>query len=295
MSTLRELKTRIGSVSSSEKITGAMKMISSAKVHKYEQALRRLLPFRNQIKSIMGHLLATDREFSSPLIEEREVSRIGIVVYGSDDGLCGAFNINIFKFTRTLVNELKNDYGKDVQITLFPVGKKIAKAVRKINDSCVSIKMLENVDSRMDGKQVNEFTDKLKHYFINGELDKIDVVYMNYRTISRQVLMREQLFPIEAKALGEDIDANNANKPYLFEPDANRIFNEVLPMFVISTMQEVTLENRASEQAARIMAMQSANDNAKKLLESLRLEYNKLRQQSITTELLDILGGQVEK
>lgn len=295
MSTLRELKTRIGSVSSSEKITGAMKMISSAKVHKYEQALRRLLPFRNQIKSIMGHLLATDREFSSPLIEEREVSRIGLVVYGSDDGLCGAFNINIFKYTRLVVNELKNDYGKDVQITLFPVGKKIAKAVRKIDVEGVKISMLENVDSRMDGKSVNEFTDQLKQYFISGELDKIDVIYMNYRTISRQVLTREQLFPIEATALSGDLDVKSVNKPYLFEPDANRIFNEVLPMFVISTMQEVTLENRASEQAARIMAMQSANDNAKKLLESLRLEYNKLRQQSITTELLDILGGQVEK
>lgn len=295
MSTLRELKTRIGSVSSSEKITGAMKMISSAKVHKYEQALRRLLPFRNQIKSIMGHLLATDREFSSPLIEEREVSRIGLVVYGSDDGLCGAFNINIFKYTRAVVNELKNDYGKDVQITLFPVGKKIAKAVRKIDVEGVKISMLENVDSRMDGKSVNEFTDQLKQYFISGELDKIDVIYMNYRTISRQVLTREQLFPIEATALSGDLDVKSVNKPYLFEPDANRIFNEVLPMFVISTMQEVTLENRASEQAARIMAMQSANDNAKKLLESLRLEYNKLRQQSITTELLDILGGQVEK
>ena len=147
----------------------------------------------------------------------------------------------------------------------------------------------------MEGSQVTEFTECLKQKFFDGELDKIDVVYMNFRSISRQVLTREQLFPIEARELTGELDAKNANKPYLFEPDANRIFNEVLPMFVLSTMQEVTLENRASEQAARIMAMQSANDNAKKLLESLRLEYNKLRQQSITTELLDILGGQVEK
>ena len=94
MSTLRELKTRIGSVSSSEKITGAMKMISSAKVHKSERDLRRLLPFKNQIKSIMGHLLAADGDYTSPLTEEREVSKVGIVVFGSDDGLCGAYNVN---------------------------------------------------------------------------------------------------------------------------------------------------------------------------------------------------------
>ena len=295
MSTLRELKTRIGSVSSSEKITGAMKMISSAKVHKNEQALRKLLPFKNQIKSIMGHLLATDREFSSPLIEEREVSRIGLVVYGSDDGLCGAFNINIFKFTLSVIKELKDRYGENIEICLFPVGRKVLKALKKVQTKTVKVVAIENVNSKMEGSQVTEFTECLKQKFFDGELDKIDVVYMNFRSISRQVLTREQLFPIEARELTGELDAKNANKPYLFEPDANRIFNEVLPMFVLSTMQEVTLENRASEQAARIMAMQSANDNAKKLLESLRLEYNKLRQQSITTELLDILGGQVEK
>ena len=97
MATLKELKIRIGSVASSEKITGAMKMISSAKVHKEEQSLRRLMPFKNQIKSIMGHILQTGENFNSPLIESRDVKRVGIVVYGSDDGLCGAYNINIFK------------------------------------------------------------------------------------------------------------------------------------------------------------------------------------------------------
>lgn len=113
--------------------------------------------------------------------------------------------------------------------------------------------------------------------------------------MSRQTLTAEPLFPISEKTLLEDASEVNDNQLYIFEPDANSIFNEVLPMFVLSTMQEITIENRSSEQAARVMAMQSANDNAKKLLEELRLEYNKLRQQSITTELLDILGGQVER
>lgn len=295
MSTLRELKTRIGSVSSSEKITGAMKMISSAKVHKSERDLRRLLPFKNQIKSIMGHLLAADGDYTSPLTEEREVSKVGIVVFGSDDGLCGAYNVNIFKQMLAIMNNYREQYGDSTSFTVFPVGKKMLKAVKKIDGGFISVKSVKGVDSKMTGDKVTEFTEELKHAFISGELDKVIVVYMNFKSISRQILTEEQLFPVEASALGGELDAKSANKLYIFEPDGNRIFNEVLPMFVLSTMQEITIENRASEQAARIMAMQSANDNAKKLLESLRLEYNKLRQQSITTELLDILGGQVEK
>lgn len=295
MSTLRELKTRIGSVSSSEKITGAMKMISSAKVHKSERDLRRLLPFKNQIKSIMGHLLAADGDYTSPLTEEREVSKVGIVVFGSDDGLCGAYNVNIFKQMLVIMNNYREQYGDSTSFTVFPVGKKMLKAVKKIDGGYISVKSVKGVDSKMTGDKVTEFTEELKHAFISGELDKVIVVYMNFKSISRQILTEEQLFPVEASALGGELDAKSANKLYIFEPDGNRIFNEVLPMFVLSTMQEITIENRASEQAARIMAMQSANDNAKKLLESLRLEYNKLRQQSITTELLDILGGQVEK
>ena len=113
--------------------------------------------------------------------------------------------------------------------------------------------------------------------------------------MSRQILTDDTLFPVSEEAIvGESSDTHD-NQLYIFEPDANSIFNEVLPMFVLSTMQEITIENRSSEQAARVMAMQSANDNAKNLLGDLQLEYNKLRQQSITTELLDILGGQVER
>lgn len=161
----------------------------------------------------------------------------------------------------------------------------------KLASEEIEVVHADGVDSKMEGKAVNEFTLSLQSRFSGGELDEVHVVYMNFLSLSRQRVKDEQLFPIRAEELTGTSDAANANKPYLFEPDANRIFNEVLPMFVLSTMQEITVENRASEQAARIMAMQSANDNAKKLLDSLQLEYNKLRQQSITTELLDILGG----
>ncbi len=295
MATLRELKTRIGSVSSSEKITGAMKMISSAKVHKNEQMLRRLVPFRNQIRKVMGHLAGCDYQFSSPLMEEREVKTVGVLVFGSDDGLCGAYNINIFKGFLLQLDRIRNQYGADVKVIVYPIGKKMAKAIAKLNDPNVEVRREEGVDSKMEGPKVTEFTLSLQEAFSKGILDRVEVIYMKYKSMSRQTLTDEQLFPVSSTALLSDDDAKDSNQLYIFEPDPNRIFNEMLPMFVLSSMQEITIENRASEQAARVMAMQSANDNATKLLEQLQLEYNKLRQQSITTELLDILGGQVER
>ncbi len=295
MATLRELKTRIGSVASTEKITGAMKMISSAKVHQNELALRKLQPFKDKIKSIMGHILATDTTFDSPLIQIRDVKRAGMVVFGSDDGLCGAYNINILKGFLIRLDKLRADYGEDLEVEVYPVGKKMEKAIRRLRDPRLEIIVRDGIDSKMSGEKVNAFTHYLRDRFSAGELDRIDVVYMKYRSMSRQILTDDTLFPVSEEAIvGESSDTHD-NQLYIFEPDANSIFNEVLPMFVLSTMQEITIENRSSEQAARVMAMQSANDNAKNLLGDLQLEYNKLRQQSITTELLDILGGQVER
>ena len=293
MATLRELKGRIGSVASSEKITGAMKMISSAKMHKAEMSLRRLLPYRRQIETIIGNLLTADAEFSSPLIETRNVSKVGIVVFGSDDGLCGAYNVNIFKLLLNEIESYRQRYGSGVNISIFPVGGKIAKAVSKLSDPHISMCLVDGVDSKTTGDGVKDFVESLQQMFLDGELDKIDVLYMSFKSVSRQRPSCEQIIPVVAETFSAN-GVKESCRPYLFEPDANSIFQTVLPMFLMSVMQDVFTENRASEQAARVMAMQSANDNAKKLLEQLQLEYNKLSQQSITTELLDILGGQIK-
>lgn len=292
MATLRELKGRIGSVASSEKITGAMKMISSAKMHKAEQALRKLQPFRGQIETIIGNLLSADAEFSSPLIELRPVNSIGIVVLGSDDGLCGAYNVNIFKVFLAQIEAYRQQYGNEVAITVYPVGAKMVKAICRLSDSHITVKTIEGVDSKTTGDGVKDFFERLQGDFLSGELDKVDILYMNFKSVSRQRPTCEQLLPVVSDTFRTN-DVKEQCRPYIFEPDAESIFRTVLPMFLMSVMQDVFTENRASEQAARVMAMQSANDNAQKLLEQLRLEYNKLRQQSITTELLDILGGQV--
>ena len=293
MATLRELKGRIGSVASSEKITGAMKMISSAKMHKAEQALRRQLPFRNQIETIIANLLSADAQFSSPLIEARDVKHVSIVVFGSDDGLCGAYNVNIFKQLLERVQFYRSTYGDDVNIRIIPVGTKMLKATNKIAHSTVKVESVEGVNSKTEADGVKAFMAQLQQQFLGGETDLVDVLYMNFQSMSRQRPRFEQILPVVQESFAANSDAVASSRPYLFEPDVNQIFSSVLPLFLLSTMQEIFTENRASEQAARVMAMQSANDNAKKLLDQLRLEYNKLRQQSITNELLDIVGGQV--
>lgn len=292
MATLRELKGRIGSVASSEKITGAMKMISSAKMHKAEQMLRQLVPFRSQIENIISNLLSADAVFSSPLLEERELRRVCVVVWGSDDGLCGAYNVNIYKRLVEHIFEIRSQVGSKAEIIIVPVGAKICKACGKLKLDNVYVKQYENIDSKSDEDSVKRFTNTLVSEFSTGVYDKIDLLYMNFKSVSRQVARIDRMLPV-SRTMFDGASAKSAGRPYIFEPDANTIFNKVLPLFVLSMMQEVFCENRASEQAARVMAMQSANDNAKKLLDGLRLEYNKLRQQSITTELLDIVGGQV--
>ncbi len=300
MATLRELKGRIGSVASTGKVTSSMKMISSAKMHKSEQALKRLVPFRSQIQTVMGHLLAADGEYSSPLIEVRDVKRLSIVVFGSDDGLCGAYNINIFKDLVKLISDSRSRYGAAVEITICPVGKKMARAVRKLAGDHVSVAEA-SINTRSSAAAISDFTEDMKNAFLQKSADKVLLLYMHYKTPSRQVLQIDQLLPVSQEAIvaasgsTEGGKAKNDNAPCIFEPDANAIFNAVLPLYVNSVIQEVCTENNASEAAARVMAMQTASDNAQKLLEELQLEYNKLRQQSITTELLDILGGQVER
>ena len=294
MATLRELKGRIGSVASSEKITGAMKMISSAKMHKAEASLRRLVPFKSQIETIMANLLSSDAVLSSPLITPRNnVKTFTLIVWGSDDGLCGAYNVNIFKGLTTKVAKIKEEY-PEAQIKILAVGKKMYKAASKLCEGSRIMVEAATLDSKADGAVVDEFMLGLQRQFATGETDRVEAMYMHFKTAGRQILTNVQLLPILPELFSNGAKTAQG-RPYLFEPDPNAIFNAVLPMFLLSTMQEIFTENRASEQAARVMAMQSANDNAKTLLEELNLEYNKLRQQSITSELLDIVGGQTRE
>lgn len=296
MATLRELKVRIGSVSSTQKTTSAMKMISSAKMHKATQQLQRLSPYRTMVQSVLSHLLLTDVEFVSPLMNVREVRGAAIVVYGSDDGLCGAFNINILKQLLAHINERREQWGSGVKLTVIPIGKKIVKALTKFGaEFGVEVEPVDYMNTRSTADQLHRFTEQLRAGFVDSRFDRVEVIYMKFFSTSRQRLQCETLLPISAETLAQEASRAEANAPCLFEPDANSIFNSVLPLYLRATMQDVFTHSAASEQATRVMAMQTASDNAAELLESLNLEYNKLRQAGITTELLDIVGGQVER
>lgn len=293
MATLRELKGRIGSVASSEKITGAMKMISSAKMHKAEGALKRLQPYRRQVETVISSLLSSDATFSSPLTEKREIKNYALVVWGSDDGLCGAYNANLAKKIPAVVEQMRSSTGYKGAVTILTVGSKMLKAARRYTSSQISVEAVANATSKSEGDEIKAFLDELKQWFSEGRFDRIDLLYMQYQSASRQRPVDSVFLPVDPdnlKGAGEV----NKSKPYIFEPDAQSIFATVIPMYLLAVVEDVFTENRASEQAARVMAMQSANDNAKKLLDQLRLEYNKLRQQAITNELLDIVGGQIK-
>ena len=294
MSTLRELKTRIGSVASTQKTTSAMKMISSSKMRKATGQLQRLSPYRHMVQHVISHLLVTDQHFDSPLIAERDVQRVALVVFGSDDGLCGGFNVNIFKQLLVTIKQVRNEYGAQVGITIVPVGKKMAKAVSKIAGKDIQVEKVA-LNTRSGSEELYAFTDLMKTRFLERTFDRVEMLYMHFISTGKQVFTREQLLPVSYQGLADNVDPRAANSPCLFEPDANTIFNTVLPLHIKSMLQDVFIQSTASEQSARVMAMQAASDNAKELLDSLQLEYNKLRQQGITTELLDILGGQVER
>ena len=294
MATLRELKSRIGSVASTQKTTSAMKMISSAKMRKATYQLQRLSPYRAMVQHVISHLLVTDQEFSSPLIVTRDVKHLALVVFGSDDGLCGAFNINLFKHLLTTINKAHEQFGSDIKITIIPVGKKLTKAALKIASDGLQVERT-SLNTRSTGNELNELSAMLRNRFLDGDFDRVEVLYMHFKSTSRQLFTREQLLPVSYESIAQQMDARAAAEPCLFEPDANTIFNSVLPLHLRAMMQEVFTESAASEQASRVMAMQTASDNAKELLDELNLEYNKLRQQSITTELLDIIGGQVQR
>ena len=290
MASIRELKGRIGSVSTSEKITGAMKMISSAKMHKAMQALQRVEPFRRQIQSTIDNLLVADSQYTSPLTQQRPISSVGIVLLGSDEGLCGAFNMMLFKRMLETINRVKEENGEETTFVLYPIGKKVVTAAKKLSLPGVSVTELPYMTAKSDGEKIKQMCDEISENYLSGVLDRVEIVFMEFLSVGRQRLATRTMLPVIAEASDNIVEG----KPYLFEPDVATIFDEVLPLSVLATLQESICENRASEQAARVLAMQSANDNAKKLREELQLEYNKLRQQSITNELLDILGGKVD-
>lgn len=290
MATMRELKGRIDSVHSSQKITGAMKMISSARLRKAESRLAHSQPYREKLWEIYHHIMGAGCEYDSPLTRAREVKRVAVVIFASDEGLCGAFNINVYKELKEVVREYRQKGVKE--ITVWPVGKKIQYDVHRMSGVAI-----EEVNPLFEGKKdfsqaTKIVAERLVNQFLTGKIDRADIIYTHYKSIGTQLVMNQRFLPVRQEEQKE-VTAEQERTWYIYEPDCAAILQTLYPLILNAQMYQALMESRTSEQAARILAMQMANDNANKLLGNLHLEYNKLRQQGITSELLDIAGGTV--
>ena len=290
MATMRELKGSIDSVHSSQKITGAMKMISSARLRKAESRLAHSQPYREKLWEIYHHIMGAGCEYDSPLTRAREVKRVAVVIFASDEGLCGAFNINVYKELREVVREYRQKGVRE--ITVWPVGKKIQYDVHRMPGVAI-----EEVNPLFEGKKdfsqaTKVVAEQLVNQFLTGKIDRADIIYTHYKSIGTQLVMNQRFLPVRQEEKKE-VTAEQERTWYIYEPDCAAILQTLYPLILHAQMYQALMESRTSEQAARILAMQMANDNANKLLGNLHLEYNKLRQQGITSELLDIAGGTV--
>lgn len=284
MSSLKEIKSRIQSVRSTRKITSAMKMISSVKLQKAEKSIQHLLPYENRLGQIMKDFLSNlDGNVTSGYAEVREVKRVAVVVFSSNSSLCGAFNANVIKKLNQFIDKYKHLGHKNVEI--YAVGKKGKDGSNKAG--FVPFHSYEELADVPDFQAMSEITDMLMKKFLNKEIDKVKIIYHHFKSKGSQVLTQDVILPVQLNGKG----SNGYKTDFLIEPDADTLINELIPNVLRTTMYRALLDSNASEHAARMLAMQSATDNASDLINDLTLQYNKTRQQAITAELLDIVGG----
>ena len=283
MATLKEIKSRIQSVQSTQKITSAMKMVSSAKLRKAQKTIENFFPYEQRLNGLLNNFLSAEEGNVSVFADVREVKRVAIIAFSSNSSLCGSYNSNVIKHLQTAV-ENNRSLGKE-NILIFPVGKKIAKACHRMGFDA-----LDNFEAMADKptySAVLELADKVMTLFNNKEIDKVELIYHHFKSKSSQVLTEETFLPIQLKPAERGAVALD----YIVEPDRATIMSELIPKVLRLKIYTALLDSNASEHAARTIAMQMATDNATDLLQELSLQYNKSRQQAITNELLDIVGG----
>ena len=288
MASLKEVKTRINSVQSTRKITSAMKMVASAKLHKAQGAIENMLPYQRQLNKILTDLLSTDLPIESPFSVERPVKRVAIVAFSSNGSLCGAFNANVRKLVLQTVGEYR-DLGQD-NILIYPIGKKIEESMKKLGF------FPQGSYQHLSEKPSYEESAKLAHtlmdMFLNKEVDRVELIYHHFKSVGVQELLRERYLPIDLSAVKDEIrEDNKVVNDYIIEPSAEQLLADLIPQVLSQKIFTSALDSSASEHAARTMAMQIATDNANELIQDLTKQYNKTRQQAITNELLDIVGG----
>lgn len=286
MPSLKEVKGRIASVNSTRKITSAMKMVASSKLHRAQQAIENMRPYESRLHRIMTTFVGSiEGDFTTPYAVHREVKRVALVVYTSNSSLCGGFNANAVKSLR---NKLARYKARGIEVVkVYPLGKKGLEAVRKaaVPHPANELSHLMDHPAYQPAAQIAA---ELMQKFTDGEVDRVELIYHHFKSSATQVLTEETFLPIELKR-----ESREQPPPYIVEPSAEAIVEELIPNVLQLKLYTALLDSLASEHAARVVAMQIATDNADELLQELTLTYNKTRQQAITTELLDIVGGQM--
>lgn len=292
MASLKEVKTRIASVNSTRKITSAMKMVASSKLHHAQQAIESMRPYEHQLNHIMSTFVGNmEGEIDTPYAGEREVKRVAIVLYTSNSSLCGGFNANVIKAFNHKV-ALYREQCIDI-VKVFALGKKAADATHKAGFS-VDADYAPLLDHPQYDKAAQVAAEIMEMY-AKGEIDQADLIYHHFKSAGTQVLTEETFLPI--KLQGETDNRAKADKTeldFIVEPSKEEIVSQLIPKSLHLKLFTALLDSLASEHAARVVAMQVATDNADDLLRELTLAYNKSRQQAITNELLDIAGGSMQ-
>ena len=321
MPSLKEIKGRIASVNSTRKITSAMKMVASSKLHHAQVAIQNMLPYETMLEHILKSFLAAEAEAQTIYDKERPVKRAALVVFTSNSSLCGGFNANTIKLMTRAVDDYAQQIGRD-NVEIYPIGRKVYEKARKM-----ALNVQGEYSALADKPNVQdciELAMELGRKFAEGEIDKVELIYHHFKSAGSQVLTRKTFLPIDVeselkadherdltsviatkesqeylKKRGERESSREVeevkplNDNFLVEPDMDTVLSQLIPKLAHLSLYTALLDSNASEHAARMVAMQTATDNADELLRQLNLQYNKSRQQAITSELLDIVGGSV--
>ena len=298
MASLKEVKTRINSVKSTRKITSAMKMVASAKLHKAQGAIENMLPYQKKLNKILTNFLSADLPIESPYVQEREVKRVAIVVFSSNTSLCGAFNANVIKMMMQTIGEFRT-LGQD-NILIFPVSKKVDEAAKRMGFKPQEVS--PTLSDKPTYQEAAELAHRLMDMYVAGEVDRVEIIYHHFKSMGVQILLRETYLPInltnvvseEDRENEEEVQENEIANDYIIEPNAEELIASLIPTVLSQKIFTAAVDSNASEHAARTLAMQVATDNANELIQDLTKQYNKSRQQAITNELLDIVGGSMK-
>lgn len=322
MSSLKEIKGRIASVQSTRKITSAMKMVASSKLHHAQVMIENMLPYEGMLEKILKTFLASDVEAQSSITQAREVRRAALIVFASNSSLCGGFNANVLKM---MEREVRQYQSRGVEVTIYPVGRKVSEKVAKLG--LTSGGNFQALADKPNAAECQEIGRTLGRQFVEGEVDEVKLIYHHFKSAGSQILQCKRLMPIDIEQAMDydherDLETNVAteqtiaymrekelerqsqdqqkehvarlNDNYLVEPDMQTVLHALIPRYVNLMIYTALLDSNASEHAARMVAMQTATDNADELLRGLNLQYNKQRQYAITAELLDIVGGSMQ-